>query len=120
MAFAPLIKGLVNNAFSILGDLAEDVTFKSLGSVTYNTTTGATTRAETNTTVKAVLARFRIDELDSQVVVMTDMKLLIPAEQLPTPPKINDIVTAKSKEWTVVRILGVPGESLHIVHIREV
>jgi hypothetical protein len=61
-----------------------------------------------------------MDEKDSTVIVSTDLKCLIAAADLPVTPTINDKIVAKGKTWNVLRVMGVPGDSLHILHVREV
>jgi len=65
-------------------------------------------------------ARFTVEEMDDSVVVTTDMKALIAALDLPVEPKIDDAIrTAGGDNYIVKRLLGVPGGSLHILHVRK-
>lgn len=121
MAFKSLIRNQVQNAFKILGDLAPEVTYYSVDVGTYDPATDERGNVETPYTVRAVLARFKFGEVYDDVSVTTDYKALISAADLPVSPTENDyIVTADGKRYEVRKGLGVPGESLHIVHVREV
>jgi len=124
MAFRDLIRDLVSNAFVTLDDLAPTITYVSVTAPAYNPETGAITETTAEHEVKGVLARFGLNELDGEVIVTTDMKVLIPAKDLPVNPNENDRIIATvngaEKTYNVQRILGVPGESLHMLHVREV
>lgn len=124
MTFGPLIKNLVQSAMQTLGpDLAPACDYTVVANPTYDPVTGTVTEGGTVVeNVPMVLARFSINEVDAEVIVTTDYKALIAALDLPgVTPGINDHLTATNgKEYNVQRIMGVPGESLHILHVREV
>lgn len=120
MAFASLIKGLVSNAMTTVGDLAPVVTYRQVIGADYDPETGTMVENTKDYSVKGVLASFSLSEKDANVVVTTDQKLLVAAADLPVRPAQNDRVIISGKFWNVMRLLGVPGESLYIIHIREV
>jgi hypothetical protein len=122
--FKSLLEEQVQNAFKIMGQvdgLAPNQTFVESSTSTYDTSTRTyTSGGISHTDVPMVLARFTVDERDDEVIVTTDFKALIAALDLPVAPKIDDhILTAAGDNYMVVRLLGVPGESLHILHIRK-
>jgi len=122
MSFSALVSGLVDSAFGIVGDLAKQVTYVSNGGQTYDVESGKMVESTTSIpAVRCVATKFKSDEKDDQVAVLTDLKALIPASDLPgIEPKVDDeIVFANGSEWDVRRVLGVPGDSLHILHIRR-
>lgn len=122
MAWEQLIKDQVQSAFVILDDLAPENTYVSvdLGGSSYNIATGTVVRVDvTETGVPMVLARFRIQELDASIVTTTDLKVLIAFNDLTSTPKQQDrIHLVDGRNFLVMRVLGVPGDSLHILHIR--
>jgi len=122
--FRDLIRDLVSNAFVTLDDLAPTATYVAVSDPQYNPETGAVIETTASHPVPAVFSRFGINELDDEIIVVTDMKVLIPAKDLPANPNENDRITGtvngQTKTFNVQRILGVPGESLHILHVREV
>lgn len=120
MAFAASIKALVSQAMQTAADLAPAVTYRAIRATTYNPATGNMVETYTDYTVKAVLTSFRMDEKDRDIVIATDMKCLIAAADLPVTPGINDRIINGSKTYNVVAVKGVPGDSLHIIHVREV
>jgi len=68
-----------------------------------------------------VFANFAIEEVDATVIVQTDMKAIISAQDLTATPAENDRITDTAGiEWNVIKIMGVPGDSLWLVHVRRV
>jgi len=122
MPWAQLIKDQVEAAFVILDDLAPENTYISVDLVgsSYDVATASVVRVDvTETGVPMVLARFRIQELDASIVTTTDFKILIAANDLVAIPKQQDrIHLVDGRKFLVMRVLGVPGDSLHILHVR--
>lgn len=121
--FRSLLRREVGRAFDILGQtdgLAPNQTFLESGGQSYNTTARTYTTSTTPyPDVPMVLARFDAEEVDEEVVVATDLKALIPAIRLPVEPSMGDkILTADGETYNVERNMGVPGESLYILHVR--
>ena len=124
MGFDSLIKSQVQGAMRILGQddgLAPLHDYVVTVESVYDPATG--TVADTQTffeDVPMVLARFRIDEMDNQIVPQTDMKVLIAALDLGAEPSVQDLIYLKNGlTYMVERIMGVPGSSLHILHVRQ-
>lgn len=122
--FKSLLEGQVQNVFKILGQvdgLAPNQTFVGASDgQTYNTATRTYTTAEVDyPAVPMVLARFKAEEIDEEVVVTTDLKALIAALDLPVVPQMGDKIRTQANEvYNVERIMGVPGDSLYILHVR--
>jgi hypothetical protein len=124
MGFKSLLEKQVGSVFDILGQvdgLAPNQTFVESGGQTYNTTARTYTTSTTqHADIPMVLARFSVEEIDAEVVVTTDLKALIPAIKMPVSPSIGDkIITAAGETYAVQRSLGVPGDSLYILHVRR-
>lgn len=127
MGFKSLLIDQVAGAFEILGTDADGLAPKhtyvsvDLNASTYDPTTGRVTRSDTtHPDIPMVLAKFRINEMDQQIVVATDLKALIAAKNLAATPKVQDrIHLSDGRNFMVERVLGVPGDSLHILHIRR-
>lgn len=114
---------------TILGQvdgLAPNVTYVETGTRAYDTDTRTYSSTDTDhTDVPAVLAKFKIDEMDDEVVTQTDFKCIIAALDLPVSPKPKDKITvppglSTSGDYNVERLMGVPGDSLYILHVRKV
>lgn len=124
MGFKSLLEGQVQNVFNILGQVdglaPNQIYVGDSGGQTYNTATRTYTSSEVDyPDVPMVLARFTSEEIDAEVVVTTDLKALIPALSLPVAPQHGDKIRTQANEtYNVERIMGVPGDSLYILHVR--
>lgn len=122
--FKSLLETQVQNAFKILGQtdgLAPNQTYVGdSGGQTYNTATRTYTSAEVDyPDVPMVLARFKSEEIDDEITITTDLKALIAALDLPVAPQMGDKIRTQAGEvYNVERIMGVPGDSLYILHVR--
>ena len=122
--FKSLMEIQVQNVFKILGQtdgLAPNQTYVGdSGGQSYNTATRTYTSAEVDyPDVPMVLARFKSEEIDDQITVTTDLKALIAALDLPVTPQMGDKIRTQAGEvYNVERIMGVPGDSLYILHVR--
>lgn len=132
MGFKSLLDNQVQNLMRTLGDvdgLAPGQTYVVTGDQqTYDPATRATTTARTSLTgVQMVLARFSSDEMDDSIIIETDAKAIIASKDLPNVrPKAQDeiIVTTTTESlppgtYEVMKPMGVPGNSVHILHIRR-
>jgi len=123
--FETLLKEQMQNVMQILGQvdgLAPNQTFVSTEEdETYDTATRTYTAGETDyPDVPMVLARFTIEEMDSEIIATTDQKAIIASLDLPVEPRPQDkIRTADGKVYNVERLMGVPGESIYILHVRR-
>ena len=122
--FKSLMETQVQKVFKILGQtdgLAPNQTYVGdSGGQTYNTASRTYTSAEVDyPDVPMVLARFKSEEIDDQITVTTDLKALIAALDLPVAPQMGDKIRTQAGEvYNVERIMGVPGDSLYILHVR--
>lgn len=121
MGFNALVKDLVSEAFDIIDDLKEEITFQKHDGQTYNVDTGVVTEILVSyTKIPAVMARFTERELDEGVNVLTDVKCLIPAKDLPViVDKDDEITRPDGTLWNVIKVMGVPGDSLWMLQIRK-
>ena len=71
--------------------------------------------------VPMIFARPTADEIDGSDVLYSSVKILIASDKLPgVTPKISDKVRrANGAVLNVIKIMGVPGESLHILFGEE-
>lgn len=120
MPFRQLIKDQVSSAITIVDDLADAVVYSSVTVGEYDISTGINAKTTVSRTFNAVLARFSVDEMDDSIVVATDMKMIVAANDFGTgEPNINDTLTAQGSTWNVENSKGVPGQSVWLVHIRK-
>ncbi len=121
MGLRSTIASAVNGAFNAIGDLVEQVTYKSITGTNYDSATGnVTTTLSTVILKRTVFYDFEQKEVDNDIVVLKDMKFIFPTADLGgLIPKSQDIFTdSLNRTWEVQRLLGVPGDSVTILHVR--
>lgn len=122
--FKALIQGLVVDAIDILDDLNKTFTYRQYLGQVYDPVSGQNVVTFNDIeNVKAPFTKFKMDEVDNEVNTLTDTKAVVPALSLPgvTEPSENDvIITSEGERWNVRRLLGVPGESVFLIHVRRV
>jgi hypothetical protein len=132
MGFKSLLENQVQGLMKTLGQddgLAPYQTYSQVTDSGYDAvsmTNGATEVAHPD--VPMVMARFKIDEVDGSKVVATDLKTIIAALDLPVTPAEEDIIVIQTEDsvagpvgtrFQVKGIMGVPGNSVHILQIRK-
>ena len=117
------LPGLIQNAFTILDGLAllDDVVYTPGGTQTYDPVTGTVANTAPTVKFKAAFTRFGETEVDSQVVVTTDSKMLVAAADMQgIEPSHNDTLVSKGIKWKVLRTLGVPTNGFWRIQVRRV
>jgi len=120
-----LVSDLVDNAFVILnqidGDLVPSFTYRAVTLGAYDPATDTYVETIVETTVEnAVRSKFKEKEVREEIFESTDRKLIFPSSSLATFPSVNDRVVIDGVVWNVEENMGVPGDSLRILRIREV
>ena len=100
MALATPLRKVASKVISRFGG---DITYRQVSGGAYNTTTGAITETETNTTIKGVLDTVRKQELN-ELVHEQDKKLIIAAADLTITPSLSDRVVISSIVHQIVKI----------------
>lgn len=122
--YRKLVTDLVADAVnSLIGDLNEIVTFQSFTGNVYNPDTRKNTPTFTDVEdVATACYKFRADEKDTTVNVITDERCLIPSKNITgfVPKETDRIVKSTGEVWEAFRVKGVPGQSLYILYIRKV
>jgi len=98
-----LAASLRKTASKVINRFGGDVTYRQVSSGAYNTTTGAITETETNTTIKGVVDAVRKQELN-ELVHEQDKKLIIAASDLTVTPSLSDRVVISSIVHQIVKI----------------
>jgi len=122
MPFKTLVKDLVSEAIVIIDDLTDKTaTYISVtGTTPYDPITDTQTEVSSSQVLPIVFSRFKMEEVDESVIVQTDMKALISVKDLTATPEISDRITDSAGViWNVQKKMGVPGDSLWILHIRK-
>jgi hypothetical protein len=118
--FRALTQSLVQQAFQITGDLNEAIVYTSVSASPYNPVSGTTSDVTATYNFMGAVTKFGSTEADNKVVISTDAKLLCAYLDLPITPREDDTLTAQGITWKVVRVLGTPGQSLWVIHIRRI
>ena len=100
MALATSLRKITSNLVKQFGGT---VTYRQVTSGAYNTTTGAVTETESNTTIKGVLEDVRKSEIN-ELVQESDKKLTIAAADLAITPNLADRVVISAVVHQIVRI----------------
>lgn len=132
MGFKSLLDNQVQGLMKTLGQddgLAPRHTYVQNTGNTYDPVLMTNTPSEVSyTDVPMVMARFKIEEVDNVKVVATDLKAIIAALDLVVQPAEEDIIVIATDgsvagpvgtRYQVKGIMGVPGNSVHIVQIRK-
>ena len=124
MGFRSLLQGQVQGLMDILGQddgLAPNATYVQVTGSTYDPATRANTRSETtHANIPMVFTRFMLEEVDDNVVVATDQKVLIAALDLPVTPSNDDrIIEASGAVHMVEGVKKDPADSIWILHVRR-
>lgn len=98
-----LATSLRKTASKVINRFGGDVIYRQVSSGAYNTTTGAITETETNTTIKGVVDAVRKQELN-ELVHEQDKKLIIAASDLTVTPSLSDRVVISSIVHQIVKI----------------
>lgn len=121
MALKATVRRAVKAAFKALDDIPRKVTYKSTGAPQRNLDAGTATRPVTPYTLPMVaFVRFSAREVEKDpLLLLTDVKMLFPTEDLPVAAKENDIVTDdKGTTWEVIRRLSDPADVLTTLQTR--
>lgn len=123
-----LIAEQVQGAMRILGQdedgLAQRQTYVVVDDspAAYNVDTGRMEAARnvSHPDIPMAIVRFQIDEMDSEVQPTVDRKVLIAGLDLPgIQPKAADVIElANGMVYEVRRMLSLPGDAMHILHVR--
>lgn len=119
MPFVDLLRKNVKSAFDILDDLRTEVTYTQVDVGIYDPATDALTTGEINTTLLAILVTEKVLEQDFTTPKRNTLKALVAFEDLPITPGPNDYFTILGRQWEIVAINQVPGDSVFIFRIRE-
>jgi len=100
MTLAPSLRKVASNLVKKFGGT---VTYRRVTGGSYNTTTGAITETETDTTIKGVLDGVQKQELN-ELIQESDKKLTIAAADLTITPSLADRVVISSVVHQIVKI----------------
>lgn len=115
------IRRAVKQAFRALGDVPRKCVYKSAtGDIVRDHVAGTSTRTTVDFDLPMVaFTKFSERQQDRDPALMTDMKMLFPAEDLPIDPKQSDtVVDDKGTLWTIIKRLSDPAAVLTTLQVR--
>ena len=90
-------------ASKVVSKFGGDVTVRIVTGGSYNTTTGAITESESDSTVKGVLSDVSLREVN-ELIQAGDKRLLIAAAAVTTAPKTKDRVVISSVVHQIIQV----------------
>jgi hypothetical protein len=117
MGLSSDIQNIVQSAMGSIDDLRKSFTFVQRVPGTYNPTTGSVTIAETQVTVRGVLARFQTHEINLYNIAQTAQKALIPKLEFGSidPDALEDQCIVNGKRFKILKVMKDPAEALIIL-----
>jgi len=99
----PLSSSLRKVANKVVSKFGGDVTVRIVAGGSYNTTTGAITETESDTTVKGVLSDVSLKEAN-ELIQAGDKRLLIAAAAVTTAPETKDRIVINSVVHQIIQV----------------
>jgi len=100
MALSSSLRKVANK---VVGKFGGDVTVRIVTGGSYNTTTGAITESESDSTVKGVLSDVSLKEVN-ELIQAGDKRLLIAAAAVSTAPETKDRVVISSVVHQIIQV----------------
>ncbi len=117
---ALLVQSQVQVAFKLIGTLAKKGTWVQRTAGKPNFKAGTLGGQENSYPLpRCVISRYKIEDVDHQIVTLKDSKLLFPRQDLGVEPQETDIfIDYTGKRWTVMRIQSDPAAAVVVAQIR--
>lgn len=112
MALSSSLRKVANK---VVGKFGGDVTVRIVTGGSYNTTTGAITESESDTTVKGVLSDVALREVN-ELVQAGDKRLVIAASAVTTAPETKDRIVIGSVVHQVIQVNTTEQDNTAIVY----
>jgi hypothetical protein len=112
MALSSSLRKVANK---VVGKFGGDVTVRIVTGGSYNTTTGAITESESDTTVKGVLSDVALREVN-ELVQAGDKRLVIAASAVTTAPETKDRIVISSVVHQVIQVNTTEQDNTAIVY----
>lgn len=122
MDYSTLTRKLVADAINKrLPGLTTEVVFHYItGPGEFNVDTGLyENQTEDSDPIKVVAARPTMKDVEEYNVVSTSRKLIVPGQSLTIVPDTTTTVTMGGKNWTVCKVVEVPGDSAVFVFVEK-
>lgn len=103
-------------ASKVVGKFGGDIVFRRVTAGSYNTTTGAITETESNTTIKGVLDAVQKLEVN-ELIQESDKKLTIAAADLAVTPSLADRIVISSVVHQIMKIDVIEQDNTAITYV---
>lgn len=98
----------------------EALVYKSVGTPTYTTSTGAVTTPSSNYAFNGVWTEYRREEVDGTMIRPQDAHVVTGAEAFPVTPNLNGQIIRGAEVWSVIRISNQPNDPFIDFQVRRV
>lgn len=120
MALAAKVRTLVKQAIAKVSDLGTTLTYVQRVPGAYDPVTDSRTFTTTTyNNVPCVLTNLSDEDIEWWPANIVGQKALIAYNDLPLTPDDSDYVMIGGDRWSLARVKGVPGNSLHILYLRR-
>ncbi|MCP3684775.1 MAG: hypothetical protein GY861_19070 [bacterium] len=126
MGLRDTFKNAANTVFTAFGDIPRSCTYVSTGTKELNTHTGnVVTKASdpdvSYTGVNIIFTKYTKAEIDDVHILFSNVKGLVPVENLTPTPKKNDTITdAAGEQWGVIDWKKDPADALWILQLEQI
>ena len=110
-----LVDALKKVSSKVITKFGGDVTVRYVTAGSYNTTTGAITESESDTTVPGILEDVNLREVN-ELVQAGDKRLTVAADDLATAPETKDRVVIGSVVHQIIRVETTEQDNTAIIH----
>ena len=110
-----LVDSLKKVSSKVITKFGGDVTVRIVTAGSYNTTTGAITESESDTTVPGILEDVNLREVN-ELVQAGDKRLTVAADDLATVPETKDRVVIGSVVHQIIRVETTEQDNSAIIH----
>ena len=110
-----LVDSLKKVSSKVITKFGGDVTVRIVTAGSYNTTTGAITESESDTTIKGILEDVNLREVN-ELVQAGDKRLTVAADDLTTAPETKDRVVISSVVHQIIRVETTEQDNTAIIH----
>ena len=110
-----LVDSLKKASSKVISKFGGDVTIRYVSGGSYNTTTGAITESETDTTVSGILEDVNLREVN-ELIQAGDKRLTVAANDLATAPETKDRVVISGVVHQIIRVETTEQDNTAVIH----
>lgn len=121
MGLKEAFKAAAQTAFTAASNVKKTVTYRSKSSTnpTYTPSSATVSDSYSEYSIQVICEDYNSREIDNQTVLSTDLKVLIPVDNVNFTPKINDTIVIDDIVWEIIGIHKDPADALYTFHSRK-